>query len=61
MYYSRSLEGMLRATFSNSSKLNNVEMIFDSMGFCQQLERASGNEGMAQVNYGRGSRVFARF
>jgi len=41
---------MLRATFSNVNKLNNVEMIFDSMGFCQQLERASGNEGMAQVN-----------
>jgi len=43
------MPGMLRATFSNSSKLNNVEMIFDSMGFCQQLERASGNEGMAQI------------
>jgi len=24
-------------------------MIFDAMGFCQQLERASGNEGMAQI------------
>jgi len=41
--------GMLRATFSPSNKLRNVEMIFDAMGFCQQLERASGNEGMAQI------------
>eukprot|EP00804_Cyclotella_cryptica_P028273 CCRYP_014610-RA/>CCRYP_014610-RA protein AED:0.34 eAED:0.34 QI:0/0/0/1/1/1/2/0/64 len=24
-------------------------MIFDAMGFCQQLEHASGNEGMAQI------------
>ena len=44
--------GMLRATFSpTTNKLCNVEMIFDSMGFCQQLERASGNDGgmMAQI------------
>lgn len=41
--------GMLRATFSPTNKLRNVEMIFDAMGFCQQLERASGNEGMAQI------------
>eukprot|EP00579_Thalassiosira_antarctica_P003921 CAMPEP_0201903860 /NCGR_PEP_ID=MMETSP0902-20130614/55696_1 /ASSEMBLY_ACC=CAM_ASM_000551 /TAXON_ID=420261 /ORGANISM="Thalassiosira antarctica, Strain CCMP982" /LENGTH=676 /DNA_ID=CAMNT_0048437927 /DNA_START=33 /DNA_END=2063 /DNA_ORIENTATION=+ len=41
--------GMLRATFSPTNKLKNVEMIFDAMGFCQQLERASGNEGMAQI------------
>lgn len=41
--------GMLRACFSSSNKLRNVEMIFDAMGFCQQLERASGNEGMAQI------------
>ena len=41
--------GMLRAGFSGTNKLKNVEMIFDAMGFCQQLERASGNEGMAQI------------
>lgn len=41
--------GMLRATFSRTNKLRNVEMVFDAMGFCQQLERASGNEGMAQI------------
>ncbi|KAL3787324.1 LOW QUALITY PROTEIN: hypothetical protein HJC23_009570, partial [Cyclotella cryptica] len=26
-----------------------LKMIFDAMGFCQQLEHASGNEGMAQI------------
>ena len=41
--------GMLRAAFSPANKLRSVEMIFDAMGFCQQLERASGNEGMAQI------------
>lgn len=42
--------GMLRATFSPTNRLCNVEMIFDAMGFCQQLERASGNDGrMAQI------------
>jgi hypothetical protein len=41
--------GMLRASFSSTNKLRNVEMIFDAMGFCQQLERSSGNEGMAQI------------
>jgi hypothetical protein len=43
------MPGMLRASFSATNKLKNVEMIFDAMGFCQQLERASGNEGMAQI------------
>ena len=43
------MPGMLRACFSPTNKLRNVEMIFDAMGFCQQLERASGNEGMAQI------------
>lgn len=41
--------GMLRACFSPTHKLRNIEMIFDAMGFCQQLERASGNEGMAHI------------
>lgn len=42
--------GMLRVMFSQTNKLHNVEMIFDSMGFCQQLERASGsNDGMPEI------------
>lgn len=41
--------GMLRVSFSSTNKLRDMEMIFDAMGFCQQLERASGNEGMAQI------------
>lgn len=41
--------GMLRVAFSKTNKLRNVEMIFDAMGYCQQLERASGNEGSAQI------------
>lgn len=36
--------GMIRCTFGpkGSSKLLSVEMVFDSMGFMQQLERANG-------------------
>ena len=43
------MPGMLRACFGPTNKLRNVEMIFDAMGFCQQLERASGNASMAQI------------
>lgn len=43
------MPGMLRACFGPTNKLTNVEMIFDAMGFCQQLERASGNDSMAQI------------
>jgi hypothetical protein len=43
------MPGMLRACFSANNRLKSVEMIFDAMGFCQQLEHASGNEGMAQI------------
>ena len=43
------MPGMLRACFSANNKLKSVEMIFDAMGFCQQLEHASGNLGMAQI------------
>jgi PAS domain-containing protein len=43
------MTGMLRAHFSNTSKLKSVEMIYDAMGFMQQLERASGNEMTAQI------------
>jgi len=43
------MPGMLRAQFSEQNKLASLEMVFDAMGFMQQLERASGNEGTAQI------------
>jgi len=43
------MPGMIRAHFSGRNKLLNVEMIYDAMGFMQQLERASGREGTAQI------------
>lgn len=41
--------GMLRAEFSDRHKLLQLEMVYDAMGFMQQLERASGNEGRAHI------------
>ena len=41
--------GMLRAQFSPRNKLVSFELVFDAMGFMQQLERASGSEGSAQI------------
>jgi len=43
------MPGMLRAQFSDRNKLTSLEMVYDAMGFMQQLERASGNEGTAQI------------
>jgi hypothetical protein len=43
------MPGMLRAEFSERNKLLQFEMIYDAMGFMQQLERASGNEGKAHI------------
>jgi hypothetical protein len=43
------MPGMFRAHFSSRNKLNSVEMIYDAMGFMQQLERASGSERTAQI------------
>lgn len=43
------MHGMLRGHFSSRNKLQSVEMIYDAMGFMQQLERASGSEMMAQI------------
>ena len=43
------MQGMLRAQFSSSNKLLNIEMIYDALGFMQQLEKSSGSEGNAQV------------
>ena len=43
------MPGMLRAHFSTRNKLVSFEMVYDAMGFMQQLERASGSEGNAQI------------
>ena len=43
------MPGMLRAEFSERNKLKQLEMVYDAMGFMQQLERASGNEGNAHI------------
>jgi hypothetical protein len=43
------MPGMLRAQFSSRNKLESMEIIYDAMGFMQQLERASGNEGTAHI------------
>jgi hypothetical protein len=43
------MPGMIRATYSSRNKLKSMEMVYDSMGFMQQLERASGNEGSAHI------------
>jgi len=43
------MPGMLRGEFSSRNKLLNLEMVYDSMGLMQQLERCSGSELMAQI------------
>jgi hypothetical protein len=43
------MPGMFRARFSARNKLMSLEMVYDAMGFMQQLERASGNEGTFQI------------
>jgi hypothetical protein len=43
------MPGMLRAQFSNRNKLLSLEMVYDAMGFMQQLGRASGNEAVAEI------------
>jgi hypothetical protein len=43
------MPGMLRASFSTRNKIQSVEMVYDAMGFMQQLERASGKEGSAHI------------
>jgi PAS domain-containing protein len=40
---------MLQARFSPCNKLISMEMTYDAMGAMQQLERASGSEGTAQI------------
>jgi hypothetical protein len=43
------MPGMLRAKFSKSNKLHSLEMIYDAMGFMQQLDRANGGDVTAQI------------
>ena len=43
------IPGMLRANFSNNNKLLSMELVFDAMGFMQQLDGANGDESNAQV------------
>jgi len=43
------MPGMLRGQFSHRNKLIHLEMIYDAMGFMQQLGRASGSEDIAQI------------
>lgn len=43
------MPGMLRAQFSSRNKLLYLEMVYDAMGFMQQLGRASGNEAVAEI------------
>lgn len=43
------MPGMLRAQFSARNKLQSVELLYDAMGLMQQLARASGQEGTAQI------------
>lgn len=43
------MPGMLRATFSSGSKVQSMEIVFDAMGFMQQLDGANGGDVNAQV------------
>jgi hypothetical protein len=43
------MPGMLRAHFSARNKLQSLELVYDAMGFMQQLERASGMNSTSQI------------
>jgi hypothetical protein len=43
------MPGMLRANFSKANKIQNMEIMFDAMGFMQQLDGANGRDVNAQV------------
>mmetsp|Transcript_29542 Transcript_29542/g.71046 ORF Transcript_29542/g.71046 Transcript_29542/m.71046 type:complete len:660 (+) Transcript_29542:99-2078(+) len=43
------MPGMLRATFSAANKVQSIEIVFDAMGFMQQLDGANGGDVNAQV------------
>ena len=44
------MPGMMRAHFSSHHKLKSVELVYDAMGFFQQLSRASGTEGLSLIH-----------
>ena len=43
------MPGMLRCSFSQRNKLVSVEIVYDAMGFMQQLQRACGSDNVVQV------------
>lgn len=43
------MPGMLRATFSANNMVQKLEIVFDAMGFMQQLDGANGGDVNAQV------------
>ena len=43
------IPGMLRASFSKNNKLLNMELVFDAMGFMQQLNCANGEHSKTQA------------
>ncbi len=43
------IPGMLRAIFSKNNKLLSMELVFDAMGFMQQLNSANGEHNKAQT------------
>lgn len=43
------MPGMIRANFSKANKLQSMEMVYDAMGFMQQLDGADGGHVTAQV------------
>ena len=43
------MPGMLRCSFSQRNKLISVEIVYDAMGFMQQLQRACGSDNVVQV------------
>lgn len=43
------MPGMIRANFSKGNKLDSLEMVYDAMGFMQQLDGADGGQVTAQV------------
>lgn len=43
------MPGMVRAYFSAQNKLQSLEMLYDALGFMQQLERANGHESVPHI------------
>lgn len=43
------MPGMLRCNFSQRNKLVSIEIVYDAMGFMQQLQRACGSDNVVQV------------